>query len=153
MAKYPTLPKLFKSEIEEHFAPKLGGSTINPPLLSEDGTITHYWCKHHERYELVEYMVISNGKSKGHCKASNATWNKRNAHITKLSNSIFELILQDKFDESKEVSEEVKLYKEELNSNFDYIKDWKSYVANNPKFIVNDEMIDELNYMTTVEKW
>ena len=73
--------KALKEALEELLAPKSAGSMANPPKLDKDGNIVEAYCRFHQRYEKVEDMVVSQGKSKGYCKASISLWNKTNAKI------------------------------------------------------------------------
>ena len=50
---------------------------------------------------------MSNGKSKGYCKAAIAKWNKINAMIKKLSAQSSELLLQGKVEDASKLANEM----------------------------------------------
>lgn len=117
-------------------APKRGeGSLTNTPLTDEDGNITHYWCRLHERYELVENMVMSNGVSKGMSKAALSAWSKRNSAIKKLESESVQALMDGDFEVAQAKAQEVKEAKKTLNdpASYDYEEDWKNYEANKTK--------------------
>ena len=107
--------------------PKSGGGTINPPKETEEGTM--YYCRFHKQYELQEHMVMSQGKSKGYCKASISKWNKTNSTIKKLNSQSVELMAQDNFEEAKTIAQEVQELKNNLNNPefYDYEQDWLDF--------------------------
>jgi hypothetical protein len=113
--------------IDNYLKPKSGGgSQLNPPLKDDEGNITHYWCRLHQMYEPVEDMVISNGKSKGYCKASISKWNKANSKIKKLEAEATSLLLDGKPEEAMTKANEAKELKAVFNSPsyYDYVEDW-----------------------------
>ena len=114
--------------IDEYLKPKSSGST-NPPKLDKDGNIIEAYCRFHQRYEKVEDMVISNGKSKGYCKAGISIWNKRQKTIKQLQAQVTECIDNDDFEKAKELSNEVKELKATINepSTFNYDDDWEAF--------------------------
>ena len=116
--------------IDNYLKPKSSGS-INPPKLDEDGNIIEAYCRFHQRYEKVEDMVISTGKSKGYCKASISIWNKRQKTIKQLQAQVTECIDNDDFEKAKELSNEVKELKATINepSTFNYEDDWVVFNA------------------------
>ena len=114
--------------IDEYLKPKSSGS-INPPKLDKDGNIIEAYCRFHQRYEKVEDMVISTGKSKGYCKASISIWNKRQKTIKQLQAQVTECIDNDDFEKAKDLSNEVKELKTTINepSSFNYDNDWEVF--------------------------
>jgi hypothetical protein len=119
-------------ELEELLAPK-GGSMTNPPKLDKDGKIVEAWCRWHQRYEKTKDMVMSNGKSKGYCKASISFWNKTNANIKSLDQKAIEAMTSGEFENAQEYALQSKKLKDTFNKPefFDYDRDWK--VFNTPK--------------------
>ena len=116
------------AQIEDLLAPKSGGGvSINPPKMIDD--VMHYWCRFHERYEADVDMVMSQGKSKGYCKASISKWNKVNSQIKKLESQAVGAIVNDKLEEAQKLSQEAKALKETLNlpASYDYDLDWKMF--------------------------
>ena len=126
--------KKFKEELftilENNLAPKKGGGSMaHPPKLDEDGNIVEAWCRFHERYEPVENMVISNGKSKGYCKASISLWNKTNSNIKKLDSQAVEAMAEGDFETAQELAKEAKELKDNFNKPefYDYDRDWAEF--------------------------
>lgn len=118
--------------LETHLAPKSGGgSTANPPKLDEDGNIVEAWCRFHQRYEVVEDMVMTNDKSKGYCKASISVWNKANKAIKDAQAKVSDFLEDDKLSEAQELNNTIKAMKDALNStdSFDYDTDWAAFNA------------------------
>ena len=116
--------------LEAKIAPKSGGgSMLNPPKLSEDGTILEAYCRFHERYEVVENMVISNSKSKGYCKASISLWNKTNSDIKKLNSEASDFMADGDFDQAQKVAKKAKELKETFNDPkfYDFDRDWAKF--------------------------
>jgi hypothetical protein len=116
--------------LESHIAPKKGGgSSINPPILNEDGTIKEAWCRFHQRYEPASDMVISNGKSKGYCKASISLWNKTNSDIKKLDSQAVEAMANGDFESAQEIAKKAKELKDNFNKPefYDYDRDWAKF--------------------------
>lgn len=116
--------------LEELLAPKAGGgSSVNPPKLDEDGNIVEAWCRWHERYEPVENMVISNGKSKGYCKAAISKWNKANSQIKKYEAQASSALLSGDFEQAQEFAGKAKELKELFNlpSYYDFDEDWSVF--------------------------
>jgi len=112
--------------LEAQLAPKSGGSSINPPKLDEDGNIVEAWCRFHERYEHVNDMVLSNGKSKGYCRASISLWNKTQSNIKKLESRAVDAMTSGDFDKAQELAKEAKDLKDIFNKPefYDYDRDW-----------------------------
>lgn len=118
--------------LEAKLAPKSGGgSMLNPPKLNEDGTIIEAYCRFHERYEVVENMVISNGKSKGYCKASISLWNKTNSEIKKLNSESVDFMANGDFEQAQEVAKKAKELKDTFNEPkfYDFDRDWDKFNA------------------------
>ena len=117
------------SILELNLAPKSGGSSINPPKLDEDGNIVEAWCRFHQRYEIVENMVISKGKSKGYCKASISLWNKTMATIKKLDSEAVDAMANGDFDKAQEIAMKSKELKDNFNKPefYDYDRDWANF--------------------------
>ena len=116
--------------LEANIAPKNGGgSSINPPKLNEDGSIKEAYCRYHQRYEKVEDMVISNGKSKGYCKAAISLWNKANSEIKKLDSQAVDAMSSGDFDRAQEIAKQAKELKDNFNKPefYDYDRDWASF--------------------------
>jgi len=130
--------KTFREEllliIENNIAPKKsGGSVAFPPKLNEDGEIIEAYCRFHQRYEVVENMVMSNGKSKGYCKASISLWNKTNSNIKKLDAQAVNYMTDGDFENAQKIAQESKELKTKLNAPdfYDYERDWAEF--NTPK--------------------
>ena len=118
--------------LEANIAPKNGGgSSINPPKLDEDGNIVEAWCRFHQRYESVDAMVISQGKSKGYCKASISLWNKTNSRIKLLDSQAVDAMADGGFDKAQEIAREAKDLKDIFNKPefYDYDRDWTTFNA------------------------
>ena len=115
--------------LENNLAPKKGGSSINPPKLNEDGDIIEAWCRFHQRYEVVNDMVISNGKSKGYCKAAISLWNKTSAYIKKCDAKAVEYMANGDFENAQEEALESRELKEKFNKPefYDYDRDWEEF--------------------------
>ena len=133
LLKASKVSKKFSEELlnilETNLAPKSGGSSINPPKLDDDGNIVEAWCRFHQRYEAVEAMVISKGKSKGYCKASISLWNKTMAKIKKLESEAVDYMSVRDFDNAQEVANEVKELRDNFNKPefYDYDRDWAEF--------------------------
>jgi len=94
--------------LETNLAPKSGGgSSAYPAILNEDGTIKEAYCRYHQLYYPADKMVISNGKSKGYCKAAIAKWNKARRVIKSLEAEAVEAMAEGNFDEAQAKSKEV----------------------------------------------
>lgn len=118
--------------LESNIAPKSGGgSSINPPILNDDGTIKEAYCRFHQRYEPAENMVISKGKSKGYCKASISLWNKTNSEIKKLDSQAVEAMSAGDFEKAQEIAKKSKELKDNYNKPefYDYDRDWANFSA------------------------
>ena len=116
--------------IDNYLKPRNGGgSVINPPLKDENGNITHYFCRWHQMYEPIEDMVISNGKSKGYCKASISKWNKANSKIKKLEAEATSNLLDGDSEEAMKKANEAKEIKNVFNSPsyYNYVDDWTTF--------------------------
>jgi len=116
--------------LEANIAPKKGGgSSINPPILNEDGSIKEAWCRFHNRYEKVEDMVISQGKSKGYCKAAISLWNKTNSNIKKLDSQAVDAMSDGDFENAQRIAKEAKDLKDNFNKPefYDYDRDWANF--------------------------
>ena len=121
------VPKGLKEALEAILAPKSGGGVSNPP--KEIDGVMNYYCRFHETYEPETNMVMSNGKSKGYCKASISIWNKRNSAIKRKEAEISELVLAGDFEQAQMCSKELQEMKEELNAHasYDLKADWESF--------------------------
>lgn len=116
--------------LEANIAPKAGGGTsLNPPKLDKDGNIVEAYCRFHQQYEPVENMVMSNGKSKGYCKASMSLWNKTNAKIKKLDSEAVDAMSDADFDKAQKIAKEAKELKDNFNKPefYDFDKDWAEF--------------------------
>lgn len=126
----PKLSKKFSEEllqiIETNLRPT-GKSSINPP--KEIDGVLNYFCRFHQRYELAENMVISNGKSKGYCKAGISKWNKTNSTIKKLESQAVTKMTERDFDKAQKLAEEAQVLKELLNDPkaFNFDEDWSIF--------------------------
>lgn len=113
--------------LSELLAPKASASQ-NPPRTNKDGEL-EYFCRFHQCYYTSDKMVMSNGKSKGYCKAAIAKWNKLNAQIKKLSAQSSELLLQGKVEDASKLANEMQGLKAILNEPNTYNKeeDWANF--------------------------
>lgn len=104
-----------------------GYKVANAPEQRDDGM--YYYCRYHQRYEHESDMVITNGKSKGYCKAGNKKWNKMYNDINKLKAKIAEHFMNGNHEAA--VATQTMLRECELNLNsvksFDYDADWEAY--------------------------
>lgn len=119
-------------ELENLLAPKSGGGSVaNPPKLDKDGKVLEAWCRWHQRYEKVANMVMSNGKSKGYCKAAISKWNKANSEIKKLDSKAVEAMTKGEFENAQEFALQSKKVKDTFNKPeyYDYEADWKAFKA------------------------
>jgi len=126
----PKLSKAFKESlvkiIDTNLAPKQGGGgSQNPPKLDEDGNIVEAFCRFHQRYEAAEAMVISNGKSKGYCKAGISAWNKNQTKVKSLEAEALKAISEGDIETAQAKSKEAKETKESLV--YDYEADWETF--------------------------
>lgn len=121
--------KELSNELEILLAPKVGGISMNPPKLDENGNEVEAWCRWHNRYEPIENMVLSNGKAKNYCKASSKEWNRRFKEIKTLNADSVKLLTDGKFEEAQKVAKEAIEKKELLNKidSYDFDKDWEAY--------------------------
>lgn len=124
----------FKSELmallEANLAPKAGGGVSTNPSKLIDGVMHHY-CRFHQRYEAETNMVMSQGKSKGYCKASISLWNKTNSEIKKLDSQAVDAMSTGDFDSAQEIAKKAKVLKDSFNNPdfYDYDRDWASFNA------------------------
>jgi hypothetical protein len=122
--------KALKSALEELLKPKAGGgSSQNPSFVEND--VTYHYCRFHQAYEAEDTMVMSNGKSKGYCRASISIWNKRNSAIKAKEAEISELVMLGDFEQAKECSNELQIMKAELNdpAYYNLEEDWVLFNA------------------------
>jgi len=118
--------------IDANIAPKSGGgSSTHPPKLDEDGNIVEAYCRYHQRYEGVDNMVMSQGKSKGYCKASISLWNKTNSTIKRLDSEAVDAMSAGDFDKAQKIAQESKELKDAFNAPefYDYDRDWANFNA------------------------
>ena len=117
------------SNLEILLAPKVGGSSVNPPKLDKDGNEVEAWCRWHNRYEKIEDMVLSNGKAKNYCKASSKEWNRRAKEIKELNTKSVELLTSGNFEEAQKVAKDAVAKKALLNDipSYNYDTDWEAY--------------------------
>ena len=113
--------------IKELLAPKASASK-NPPRQNKDGEL-EYFCRFHQCYYTSDKMVMSNGKSKGYCKAAISKWNKLNARAKKLSAQSSELLLQGNVEEASLLANKMQELKAILNEPSTYNKeeDWANF--------------------------
>lgn len=124
--------KTLTQELEAILAPKAGGGTMtNPPKLDKDGNIVEAWCRWHQRYEKTKDMVMSNGKSKGYCKAAISLWNKTNSEIKKIDGQAVEAMASGNFEEAQAFATKSKALKDNFNKPefYDYDRDWTIFLA------------------------
>lgn len=116
------------AQLESILKPKSKGGVSTNPAKIVDGVTMHY-CRFHERYEAECDMVMSQGKTKGYCKASISKWNKTNSQIKRLEAQAVGEMTRDNFDKARELANEAKILGEGLNtpSNYDYESDWKLF--------------------------
>ena len=119
------------AEMEILLAPKSSGGSLHPPKKDKDGNIIEAWCKFHQRYEDVNDMVLSKGKSKGYCKAGLSVWNKLNAQAKKLEAEAVEFMSEGDFDNAQKAAQKAKDIKSKFNDpkSYDYDKDWAAFTA------------------------
>lgn len=120
--------KKLQAELEAILAPKSSGS-VNPPKLDKDGNIVEAYCRFHQRYEVVDNMVMSGGKSKGYCKASISLWNKTNANIKRLNEQAVTAMGEGNMEEAQSLAKEATTLKTNLNApeTYDYDRDWAEF--------------------------
>lgn len=124
----------FKDELMEilkaNLAPKVGGGVSTNPPKEIDG-VMHYYCRYHQRYEAESAMVMTQGKSKGYCKASISVWNKANSDIKKFDSEAVKAMASGDFDKAQEIALKAKDLRDTFNnpSFYDYDKDWASFNA------------------------
>jgi len=127
LSNHKAKPALVEA-LEAILAPqKSGGTSTNPPKVV-DG-VTYHYCRFHREYEAEDKMVLSNGKSKGYCRAAISAWNKRNTAVKKLEAEISELIMAGDFEQAKECSEELRAAKTDLSNyeTYDITADWAAF--------------------------
>ena len=114
-------------ELKNILAPKSGGNISNPS--KEIDGVMHHFCRFHQAYEAECDMVMSQGKSKGYCKAAISKWNKTNASIKRMESEAVGAMCKSEFDRAKALSEEVSLMKARLNepSEYDMADDWANF--------------------------
>ena len=112
--------------IKDLLEPKKGGGTsLNPPM--EIDGVMNYYCRFHQRYEPESDMVMSNGKSKGYCRAGISAWNKNQAKAKKEELLALEAVSNGDFEAAKEHSDKSKEIKDSLE--YDYDADWAAFKA------------------------
>ena len=116
-------------ELKNILAPKSGGTSLNPS--KEIDGVMHHYCRFHQAYEAESDMVMSQGKSKGYCKAAISKWNKTNASIKRMESEAVGAMCKSEFDRAKALSEEISLMKARLNDPSDYNidDDWANFNA------------------------
>ena len=122
--------EMLQAILDEHLKPKVAtGAT--PPKLDKDGNIIEAWCRYHKRYEVVENMVISAGKSKGYCKAGIAAWNRAGVKIKRLQEEMTRFMGDGDFEEAQKCAIDIKEMSANRNNpdNFDFDKDWATFNA------------------------
>ena len=115
-------------ELKEILAPKAGGGVSLNPMKVIDG-VNHYYCRFHQTYYAESDMVMSQGKSKGYCKAAISKWNKINAQIKKTESSAVGAVCKGDFELAKKLSDEANALKLALNDpkSYDAEADWKAF--------------------------
>ena len=116
-------------ELKSILAPKSGGNISNPP--KEIDGVLHYFCRFHQAYEAESAMVMSQGKSKGYCKAAISKWNKTNASIKRMESEAVGAMCKSEFERAKALSEEISELKTKLNdpSEYNIDEDWANFNA------------------------
>ena len=116
--------------LENTLAPKSGASA-NPPKLDDEGHIVEAYCRFHAKYEKIENMVVSAGKSKGYCKASISLWNKTNSNIKKLESSAIAEMSTGNFEGAQEIAKEAQELRGAFNAPdfYDYDRDWANFLG------------------------
>ena len=117
--------------LETNLAPKSGGGSLTNPPKIEDGKIVEAWCRFHERYEVVEDMVMSKDKSKGYCKSSISLWNKTNSQIKSIDAKASDALTKGDFEEAQAFAKEAKELKDTFNlpAFYDYDRDHAAFNA------------------------
>lgn len=97
------------------------------PQMRDDGIC--YYCKFHQRYEIESDMVLSNGKSKGYCKAGISIWNKLNNKREILAYKINRIDSIFKRLDIQALQIELKEYQDKFNNPkyYDYERDWEKF--------------------------
>lgn len=115
-------------ELKEILAPKAGGGVGLNPMKVIDG-VNHYYCRFHQTYYAESDMVMSQGKSKGYCKAAISKWNKINAQIKKTESNAVGAICKGDLELAKTLSGEANALKLTLNDpkSYDAEADWKAF--------------------------
>ena len=114
-------------ELKNILAPKSGGISLNPS--KEIDGVMHHFCRFHQAYEAECNMVMSQGKSKGYCKAAISKWNKINAQIKKTESNAVGAICKGDFELAKKLGDEANELKAKLNDpkSYDAEADWKAF--------------------------
>ena len=123
-------PKKMQEAMEELLAPKAGGGvSVNPPKLDANGNIVEAFCRYHQRYEKVDAMIISGGKSKGYCRAGYAKWTKANKEAKDLDAEVTKLVADGDFDAAQKAAKKAQKLRDTMNKPefFDYDKDWAEF--------------------------
>lgn len=117
------------SLLESHLAPKVASGGAHPP--KEIDGVMHYYCRWHQAYEPVEDMVMSNGKSKGYCKAAISKWNKMQKTAKNLDAQALEAMTSGDFDEAQDLAQQAKDARTKSNdpASFDLEADWLEFRA------------------------
>ena len=116
-------------ELKNILAPKSGGTSLNPP--KEIDGVMHHFCRFHQAYEAECDIVMSQGKSKGYCKAAISKWNKTNAQIKRIESSAVGAICNGDFELAKRLGDEANELKAKLNepSEYNMVEDWANFNA------------------------
>ena len=111
--------------LESYIAPT---TRSNNPEKEIDGVI-HYFCRFHQKYEPVQNMVMSNGKSKGYCRAAISLWNKTNSKIKKIDAACQKFVLDGEIEKSQEMAKKSQELKALLNNpeHYDIERDWLTF--------------------------
>jgi len=126
------LPEKTRVALAELLEPKNGGgNSQHPPKLDKDGNIIEAWCKYHECYEPINNMVVSNGKSKGYCKAASSKSNRLRKLSKEMDAKVVMLTLDGDFEGAQEMATKAKELSEKRNSPemYNLEEDWKVYNA------------------------
>lgn len=115
-------------ELKSILAPKAGGGISLNPSKEIDG-VMHHFCRFHQTYYAESDMVMSQGKSKGYCKAAISKWNKINAQIKKTESNAVGAVCKGDFELAKKLSDEANALKLTLNDpkSYDAEADWKAF--------------------------
>lgn len=114
--------------LESMLAPKVSSSQHPPKEI--DGRM-YYFCRFHQTYYEQDKMVMSNGKSKGYCKAAIAKWNKTNTEIKKLNADAVEALANGDVEKAKKITAQAQKLSAVFNKPefYNAEEDWANFKA------------------------